>query len=193
MATNDKRQQIVITAMNLFYMQGIHAVGINEILKESGIAKKTLYHHFNSKEDLIVATLHLRHQNFMNWFSNLLKSASTPKQGIVNAFLGLDHWFNDKVPELGSFRGCFFINASAEYSQPGHPIFEVCSAHKYEITQLFLDQTVKFTPQEEQAVNLANVLAVLKDGCISAALIQNDKEAATKVINTVKSLLEIND
>lgn len=174
-------------------MHGIHAVGINEILKESGIAKKTLYHHFSSKEELIVATLHLRHQTFINWFSSLLRSGSTPKHGIVKAFLGLDDWFNDKVPELDSFRGCFFINASAEYSQPGHPIFEACSAHKHEITQLFLEQTVKLKPQKEQAVNLANVLAVLKDGCISLALVQNDKEAAAKVINTVKSLLDMDD
>jgi AcrR family transcriptional regulator len=48
----------------LFYKFGIHAVGINEILKESGIAKRTLYHHSSSKDELIIAAITKRDNNF---------------------------------------------------------------------------------------------------------------------------------
>lgn len=52
-----KRQQLINIALQLFYEKGINSVGINEILSVSGIAKKTLYNHFTSKEDLVLAAL----------------------------------------------------------------------------------------------------------------------------------------
>ena len=64
MATG-RREHLVETALNLFMAQGIRATGIDQILSESGVAKKTLYNHFNSKEDLIVATLKKRNEDFM--------------------------------------------------------------------------------------------------------------------------------
>ena len=60
----DKKEQLVATAFNLFYKYGIHAVGINRVLEESGIAKKTLYNHFSSKEDLIAATVEYCDQQY---------------------------------------------------------------------------------------------------------------------------------
>ena len=72
----DKRQQLINTAFRLFYQNGIHAVGINQILKESGIAKKTLYHHFASKEQLLLAVLEYRDQIFLQWFSGYIKRAA---------------------------------------------------------------------------------------------------------------------
>ena len=59
-----KRELLIETAASLFYLKGVNEVGINEILIQSGVAKKTLYHHFKSKEDLIIATLHKRDQTF---------------------------------------------------------------------------------------------------------------------------------
>jgi len=52
-----KRNLLITRAFELFYTKGIHAVGINEILQYSGVAKKTLYHHFTSKDELVIATL----------------------------------------------------------------------------------------------------------------------------------------
>ena len=81
---NDKRTQLIDTALQLFYLQGIHAIGINEILATSGIAKKTLYNHFASKEALIQACVIERDKRFMHGlrsnvvmliqYLNLLKS-----------------------------------------------------------------------------------------------------------------------
>lgn len=186
----DKKQTIILTSMNLFYRHGIHAVGINEVIKESGVAKKTLYHHFESKEELIVATLEVRHNNFINWMKRLLNSQQGPRQSLINLFIGLDEWFNDKVEALGHFRGCYFINASAEYSIPGHPIFEACCQHKNDVYELILKQTKLLTNYQQKAEHLAYVLTTLKDGCISAALVKDERDTALKVISTVEKLID---
>lgn len=61
---SDKRQQLVTTAFKLFYFQSVHGVGINKILQESAIAKKTLYHHFVSKDELVKAVVRYRDETF---------------------------------------------------------------------------------------------------------------------------------
>jgi len=58
----DKREHLIRVAFDLFYREGVHAVGINRVLAESGVAKKTLYHHFASKDDLVAATVAYRDQ-----------------------------------------------------------------------------------------------------------------------------------
>src|SRR5688500_6664518 len=60
-----KRDHLVETAWRLFYRDGYRAVGIDTILAEAGVAKMTLYNHFTSKEELIVAVLERQHQAFM--------------------------------------------------------------------------------------------------------------------------------
>lgn len=60
----DRRERLVSVAFGLFYRHGVHAIGINRIIAESGVAKKTLYHHFSSKEALIAATVDYRDRQF---------------------------------------------------------------------------------------------------------------------------------
>ncbi|MBF4438000.1 TetR/AcrR family transcriptional regulator, partial [Vibrio cholerae] len=64
---NPKRQLLIDTALNLFYKNGINSIGINEVISVSGIAKRTLYSHFESKEALILAALQKRHEIFTFW------------------------------------------------------------------------------------------------------------------------------
>ncbi|MCO1692374.1 helix-turn-helix transcriptional regulator, partial [Pseudomonas aeruginosa] len=58
--TSRKREQLLSTAVDLFYREGYHATGIDRILAESGVAKMTLYKHFRSKDELIMAALEVR-------------------------------------------------------------------------------------------------------------------------------------
>ena len=60
--TSRKREQLLSTAVDLFYREGYHATGIDRILAESGVAKMTLYKHFRSKDELIMAALEVRRQ-----------------------------------------------------------------------------------------------------------------------------------
>ena len=77
---NQKRQLLIDTALDLFYQYGVNSIGINEILKVSGVAKKTLYSHFESKEALILATLEQRHVIFIEWLEEQLQRANVEEK-----------------------------------------------------------------------------------------------------------------
>jgi len=189
---NEKKFQILTTAMTMFYQHGIHAVGINEIIKESGVAKKTMYNHFVSKEALIVETLKLRSEHFIDWLYTLMESADVGRDSIICLFEGLNDWFNDKVEELGAFRGCYFTNASAEYSEDSSPIFQACTEHKNHIMALISTQLAYYLTDSEKIQQLAEQLCMLKEGAINHALVKNDKQAALKALTAVKILLADN-
>ena len=72
-ATSDARQRILETADRLFYAEGVRAVGIDRIIAESGVAKVTLYAHFPSKDDLILAVLQYREERFMALFAEAME------------------------------------------------------------------------------------------------------------------------
>ena len=68
MSNPSKREQIVDVALNLFYQGGFNATGVDKITAESGVTKKTIYAHFKSKDELILATLRRRDELFRNNF-----------------------------------------------------------------------------------------------------------------------------
>jgi AcrR family transcriptional regulator len=183
-----KKNILIDTALRMFYKFGIHAVGINEILKESGVAKKTLYNHFRSKDDLIIATLVRRDSNFKKWFESKLSAATPGESAILNAFQALDHWFKSETNSLGEFRGCFFINASAEYEGINDDIYEQCKSHKLQIRELIYEH-VKITCHSVKDANeLTNTICILKEGCISTAFVQQDLNSAKKMIPVISRL-----
>ena len=61
-----KREQIVSEALKLFYQDGFNATGVYKICTEAGVSKKTLYNHFKSKDELILATLRKRDKGTQN-------------------------------------------------------------------------------------------------------------------------------
>ncbi|QUJ69814.1 TetR/AcrR family transcriptional regulator (plasmid) [Photobacterium sp. GJ3] len=181
----DKRQQLISTALTLFYRHGIHAVGINEVLKVSGVAKKTLYSHFASKDELILATLAARDEIFMAWLARRLAPAHTHADVITCLFSALSDWFHGRVPELSPFRGCFFINASAEFSEENTVIADYCSEHKRKV-RLLIQQHLH-TPDEA----LVDAICLLKEGAIVSAFVGKDLDAAEKctgvLLNSISS------
>jgi len=187
---SDKKMIITRTALQLFISKGIHAVGINEVIKQSKVAKKTLYHHFASKDALIVSTLHYRDQLFMQWLEQRLLTVRNPKSAIIEVFFALDDWFNNRVAVLGDFNGCFFINACAEYKDPVCDINRCCKTHKANVQDLLGKYVAQFEADENAAALLTKQLCILKEGAITTALVQRDLEAALKLIEVVQLLLQ---
>ena len=95
-----------MTAHALFYRDGIRATGIDRVIAESGVAKKTFYRYYPAKNDLIVAFLEYRHRNWMTWFEDAVKRHGADADALVPA---LAEWF-----ENDEYRGCAFINAVVE-------------------------------------------------------------------------------
>lgn len=179
----DKRQQLIHTALTLFYAHGIHAIGINEILKESGIAKKTLYHHFASKEALVVAALEERNQRFLTWLNSHLEKGKNDWDVVEKLFSALSDWFLDKAEELGHFRGCFFINTSAEYGDPNSAINQRCQQHKQDVQALIQ----RHLPNTQ--ADTVEAICLLKEGAISSAYVSRDTNAAKVSLAIVRTLL----
>ncbi len=183
----DKRQQLINTAFRLFYQNGIHAVGINQILKESGIAKKTLYHHFTSKGQLLLAVLEHRDQIFLDWFSGYIKRAKPGLPALEAIFDALDDWFNNRAEELMDFRGCFFINTCAEFGDISHQAHQRCAQHKKRIEELVREQVDRL-PMTSGHQELTETICQLKEGAIVQAHIQGDLGAAKRSRRLLKAL-----
>jgi AcrR family transcriptional regulator len=158
--TLSKRDQLVETAAQLFYRDGYHATGIDRILAEARIAKMTLYSHFRSKEDLILAVLKKRDQamfNSLNQFLNAKKRS--PEKRLAAVFDWLVVWIGSK-----EFRGCAFLKAMAEYQSLEDPIHQAALAHRTALTAEI--QRLATAAGLIKPKNLTNQLSLLLEGAI---------------------------
>lgn len=115
------RQQILETASELFYQKGIQHVGINQVIAASGVAKRTLYRWFSSKDQLIEEVMKYRAAQWLCWFENAVADrGNTPKERLLATFDVLQAWYAEP-----DFRGCPFINAVLEIADASHPAHQV--------------------------------------------------------------------
>ncbi|GAA0684701.1 TetR/AcrR family transcriptional regulator [Marinobacterium maritimum] len=184
----DKREQLVRAAFDLFYRDGIHAVGVNRVLSESGIAKKTLYHHFPGKDDLVAATVEYRHNAFLLWLEHRLEAVAG-KKAVDALYDALDDWFNGRDDALQPFHGCFFINVSAEFGDPEHPIHRLCAEHKRQVAAIVRCKLAACLDDNEKTEQLLEALMLLKEGAIVQAHVAGDKQAALKAKDVARMLL----
>ncbi|MFV0420932.1 TetR/AcrR family transcriptional regulator [Oleidesulfovibrio sp.] len=187
----EKQKHIVTTALHLFYRKGVHAVGINEILAEAGVAKRTLYNYFETKEELIAATLAYRDATFIEWLKGRLDTVSKGKEALLELFVALDDWFNNRCEPLARFRGCFFINVAAEYGDPESPIFQAAKEHKRRVRALVQAHVAELGRSAEESRQLVDTITLLKEGAIVTAMVQEDSAAARKLLPVVECLLQV--
>jgi AcrR family transcriptional regulator len=116
-AERGARQRILDTAYELFARRGIRAVGIDEVIERAGVAKATLYRHFPSKDDLVVAFLELREQRWtLAWVeAEARRRGATAEEQLLAIFDLFDDWFH-----RDDFEACSFINVLLEMG-PTHP------------------------------------------------------------------------
>lgn len=187
--TTSRREHLVNTAQQLFYQNGFRATGIDTVLAESGVAKKTLYNHFKSKDELIIATLQQRDIQFMdNLRSSIIRFAplqnGDPKHARVLAFFdALNEWITSD-----NFFGCMFINASAEYPRQEDPVHVACTNHKRLVIQ-FIEELISDL-KLENSHELARQLALLADGAIVNAHTTNDSDAPLQAKRMALVLLQ---
>jgi AcrR family transcriptional regulator len=152
---------------------------INQILQISGIAKKTLYHHFSGKEALVAAVVAYRDSTYLEWLNTRLARGEQTVTGLIDAlFEALDDWINDREVQLTHFHGCFFINTCGEYGEPGHEIHRQCARHKEAVVQLLSDHLQQAGLAMSAAEQLAANLCLLKEGATVQAHVQGDRQAA---------------
>jgi AcrR family transcriptional regulator len=107
----EKKREIVRQAFDRFYDGGFHATGVDAVLSESGISKRTLYKYFPTKDDLIEAVLdHYGQVIVGKLFDPVAASNAEPRQQIM-AFFDARKAMIDENPT----RGCLGIKAAQEF------------------------------------------------------------------------------
>jgi len=179
----DARQRILETAYKLFSRHGIHAVGIDRIIAEADVAKATLYHHFGSKEALVVAFLDLRNERWTyGWLKGEAERRAIDPYGRVLAFFdAFDDWFHDPA-----FEGCSFIGTLLEINDPASAVHN--QAVRYlasirEMVQEFLEDGGMLA-----AESVSYQLQILMMGAIVSAS-RGDIDAAQRIRPLAASLL----
>src|SRR5262245_3980680 len=171
-ATSEARQRILETADRLFYQDGIRAVGIDRIIAEANVAKMSLYKHFASKDDLILAVLQHREEGVLEFFSSAMERHSKKAKKPLRAFFAA---LKDFLESPG-FRGCPFQNAAVELADPVHAGTEFVRGHKQRFSE-FLRGLVEQTVGKAGA-KVAPAVGVLVEGAIITAVIQGNAHAA---------------
>ena len=165
-AVSPARRRLLDTATRLFYAEGIHVVGIDRIIAEAGVAKATFYNHFPSKEDLVLAYIEEQDQLGRDAVAALPQSA--PRQ-MIAAILGRI----SAAGVAGDFRGCPFLNAAAEYTDPNSAIRQAVDARRawyHDTLQRHLTADGDPTP-----ALTASLLVALSDGLLEIAYLEDPR------------------
>lgn len=179
----DTQQKILATAEALIYQNGIHATGMDLLVKTSGVARKSIYRHFENKDEVAAAALRARDVRWLAWFQQECDRADGAEQRILRMFTVLKGWF-----ESEGYRGCAFINTAGEVGDADDPVRRIARHHK----QKLLDYVQELTGQLDvaQPAALARQLLVLLEGAITVSRVMGDHDAADTARNIAQVLLE---
>ena len=167
-----KRDILVRKTMEVLYRDGFRATGMDKLVRETGVSKMTIYKHFRTKEDLILAALRLRDEEFRNnFFRSVEKNAKTPKERLLAIFRTVENWINGS-----DFQSCMFIKAASEFQNPRHPIHMASAEHKQALLDYFTDLARQAGAKEPR--RLARQLLMLMEGeTVTAFMLGKDRIA----------------
>jgi AcrR family transcriptional regulator len=178
------RDRILQAASALFYGEGIHAVGVDRVTAESGVAKATLYQQFRSKDELVAACLQRHAEHWRRTVAAPVRALPGPAGRQIGAvFLRLGEAFAQP-----GFRGCPFINAAAEYPGQDGPVVAVIAAHRAQVRGLFAELLAGL-PAARRGM-LTDQLVMLYDGTMVSAQLDHGARAAHRAQAAARHLLE---
>lgn len=182
--SRNKRDELIREALKIFYRNGFNATGMDLVAKETGVSKTSIYKHFRTKDELILAVLRLRDEDFRNWlFRRMEDLADTPKGQLLAMFDALREWF-----EADGFQGCMFIKASAEFQNKDDAINRQSYAHKELLVDHF--KRLAHAAGYDAPHALARELLILKEGAIVIAAMSHDPAPAMEAKAIAVQLLE---
>lgn len=159
------RDRLLCAAAKRFYSDGVHATGIDAIVAEAGVAKKSLYNNFDSKADLVGAYIGARHEEWLNLYRARLAGADAATDRVLAVFDAyIDHANSEYV---NGFRGCGLLNAAAEFPV-GSAEREAVRHHKEQVEALLADALSAIT-HEDSARELAEHFSFLLEGAVARA------------------------
>lgn len=157
------RDKVFATARELFYREGFRAVGVDAVVAASGVAKTSLYRWFPAKDDLILAVLDSRDEEFWaQWESTAEACMGRPREELVAQI----RWIARYIGSAES-RGCAFLNAAAEFPEPGHAVRGMVVRNKQMLRRRVL--SLCMAAGAADAALLADQLVLMIDGAFAGS------------------------
>lgn len=178
-----KRDHLVAVAQRKFCDAGFHAVGVEAILEDAGVARMTLYKNFGSKEELILAVLKREDVMFRQWLVSAVEARSQrPEDRILAIFPALQERFGAE-----GYQACAFIRASVEYPAPDHPIHRAARAHR-EMIRSYL-RGLASGVEGADPITLSEQLYLLVEGALTASQLHGEAWPAECARKAAENLL----
>jgi AcrR family transcriptional regulator len=180
----DARERIVDTAYMLFSRRGVRGVGVDEVIGRAGVAKATLYRHFPSKDDLVLAFLERREQLWTRgWVeAEARQRGGTPEERLLAIFDLFDEWFR-----RDDFEACSFINVMLEINDREHPLGRASAIYLENLRAIV--RTLAEEAGLRDPTSFSHSWAILMKGSIVAAA-EGDVEAAHRAQRMARLLLD---
>jgi AcrR family transcriptional regulator len=178
------RERILDTAYELFSHRGVHDVGIDELIERAGVAKATLYRHFPSKDELVLAFLEQREQRWtFGWVEGeARRRGETPEEQLLAIFDLFDQWFH-----RDDFEGCSFINVLLEFGDLDHPVGRASADYLENIRSVVRTLADEAGLRDPEAFALSWHI-LMKGSIVQAA--EGDRDAAKRAQALGRLLIE---
>jgi AcrR family transcriptional regulator len=180
---SDVRQRILDTASTLFYERGVRAVGVDLVVDESGVAKTSLYRHFRTKDDLIVAFLEREDVEFWAQWDEVAARHADDPVAEIEAHM---RWIGKRLARA-NYRGCPQINVAAEFAEAEHPAREVSRRHMQAMRKRLAELARRFGAARPG--ELAAQLGVLVNGAFVSASMLTPDEATRVLLASARAML----
>ncbi|MGH3856719.1 MAG: TetR/AcrR family transcriptional regulator [Pseudonocardiaceae bacterium] len=162
------RDRLVETAENLFYREGIRAVGVERLLAVSGVGRASFYRHFTSKDDLAVTMLRNLGERWQRWLDERVTARGGEPLAVFDALA-------ERFESTG-FRGCAAINTMVEAADPTSAVHRAAAKHKEAVIG-YLDTLLAAAGHHDHG-QLAEQFMLLIDGATVTALREGSSEPA---------------
>ncbi|WP_197038537.1 TetR/AcrR family transcriptional regulator [Herbidospora cretacea] len=179
---SEARARLLGTATRLFYMEGLHSVGIDRIVAEAKVTRATLYRHFTGKDELVVAYLREADQAIRDRVDEALASGRPAAEILRLVARAI-------AEDIGSpgFRGCAFLNAVAEYPDPEHPVHQAVLAHRQWFLRTVTDLLAQSgkTPPELAGRHFV----MLRDGAMASGCLSEPAAVCETFLQGIEGIL----
>jgi AcrR family transcriptional regulator len=177
------RERILATANELFYREGIRAIGVDTVVERSGVSKTSLYRLFESKDALIAAFAAERDQSFWVWWDHIEAQHPDDPRALLEALL------SGIAERIGrpAYRGCPFLNLTAEFPDQNHPGRVVARGNKEELRARFATIVARLGAADPSRV--ASQLALIINGAYATGLIAESADLRGDLVDAAQKLL----
>jgi AcrR family transcriptional regulator len=177
-------ERVLKSARKLFYLRGIRAVGVDEIVNDAGVTKPSLYRSYPSKDELAAAYLRLYEEEFWARFDGAVaRHPGDPRAQIIDYLETL----SERIARP-DYRGCGLSNAAVEYPEPGHPARKVTELHKQELRRRLRAMSAAMSAADPDL--LGDGLFLLIEGALMARQVFRDEGPSGNVASVAAKLID---